>query len=178
MPNLATTCLVLLLNPRKYSATDLYPPSHHACTPFGTITKLHLKASHYTPGKPTYNNLVFHRRRVHKTLFSIHLHHSLLNTFCAPTGLALTLSLCVNVTHLMQLTLSSAYPYNWSHFFCHLMPGCSSSARFQCSQPSASASRSQSRSSPPSPPLTSAPRWPSSVPTSTFTTSSGHHHHL
>ena len=107
MPNLTTICLILLLNPRKYSATDLYPPSHHTCTPFGTITKLHLKASHYTPGKPARNNLIFHGWRVHKTLFSIYIHCASVIPFYTAADLALTSSLHVNVVHLTQLTLSS-----------------------------------------------------------------------
>ena len=118
-PNLGTTRLVLLLDPRKYSATDLYPPSRRALAPFGPVTELHLEASHYTPGKPARNNVVFHGRRGHETLFSIRLHRSSLDGFCTPAGLALASSLRVDVEHLTQLTLSSAYPYDWSRFFCH-----------------------------------------------------------
>jgi len=34
-------------------------------------------------------------------------------------GIALTSSLYVDVTHLMQLTLFSGYAYDWSRFFHH-----------------------------------------------------------
>jgi hypothetical protein len=75
--------------------------------------------SHYTPGKPARNTLVFHRHHRCETLFSICLHHASLDAFCMPAGLALASSLRVNVPHLTQLTLSRAYPYKWSCFFHH-----------------------------------------------------------
>ena len=126
-PNLDDTRFVLLLDPNKYSAADLYPPScQRALHPFGPITELHLEACHFTPGKPARNNLVFHGRRAHETLFTIRLHRGSLNAFCAAAaatsdggiGIALTSSLRVDVAHLTQLTLSSAYAYDWSRFFC------------------------------------------------------------
>jgi hypothetical protein len=116
-----------------------------------------------------------HGCRAHETLFSIRIHRGSLDAFCAPTGLALASSLRVDVAHLTQLTLSSTYPYDWSCFFRHPMPGRGSSACSQCSRPSASASHSRSRSSPPSPPPTSAPRRPGSVPTSAFSPNLGLH---
>jgi len=81
--------------------------------------KHHLKASHYMPSKPAHNTLVFHRCHRCETLFSICLHHTSLDAFCVSAGLALVLSLRVNVLHLTQLTLSCAYPYEWSCFFHH-----------------------------------------------------------
>jgi hypothetical protein len=108
---------------------DLYPPSHRALTRFSLVTELHLEASHYTPGKPARNNIIFHRRCMHEMLFSIRLHCGLLDVFCMPAGLALVSSLHIDVVHLVQLTLLSMYPYDWLCFFHHLMPGHSSSAR-------------------------------------------------
>ncbi|KAH9994209.1 hypothetical protein BJV77DRAFT_1158298 [Russula vinacea] len=55
MPNLDTTLFVLLLDPSKYSPTELYTPCHRSVSLFTTttaITELHLEASHFTPGKP------------------------------------------------------------------------------------------------------------------------------
>src|SRR6267142_579556 len=133
-PELDTTRFVLLLDPTKYAAMDLYPPCRRAATPFGPVTELHLEASHFTPGKPARNNLVFHGRRAGETLFSVRLHRGSLDALCsapyatAPSpppdpdgspGLALASSLRVDVAHLTQLTLSSATPYDWSRFFCH-----------------------------------------------------------
>ena len=123
---------VLLLDPTKYAASDLYPPCRRAVAPFGPVTELHLEASHFTPGKPARNNLVFHGRRAGETLFSVRLHRGSLDALCsaayatAPSpppepddspGLALASSLRVDVAHLTQLTLSSAFPYDWSRFF-------------------------------------------------------------
>jgi len=131
-PNLDHTRFVLLLDPTKYSAAALYPPScQRALHPFGPITELHLEAAHFRPGKPARNNLIFHGRRAHETLFTIRLHRGSLDAFCAAAaatsdgnigigiGIALTSSLRVDVAHLTQLTLSSPYAYNWSRFFCH-----------------------------------------------------------
>ena len=127
-PNLDDTRFVLLLDPTKYSAADLYPPScQRALHPFGPITELHLEACHFTPGKPARNNLVFHGRRAHETLFTVRLHRGSLDAFCAAAaatsdgsiGIALTSSLRVDVAHLTQLTFSSAHPYDWSRFFRH-----------------------------------------------------------
>jgi hypothetical protein len=121
-PNLDHTRFVLLLDPSKYSHAALYPPScQRALYPFGPVTELHLEACHFTPGKPARNNLVFHGRRAHETLFTVRLHRGSLDAFCAATdgGIALTSSLRVDVAHLTQLTLSSAYPYDWSRFFRH-----------------------------------------------------------
>jgi hypothetical protein len=67
-PNLTTTRLVLILNLRKYSTTDLYPPSCHALTPFSPITELRLEVFHYTPGRPAPNNVIVHRHRRYETL--------------------------------------------------------------------------------------------------------------
>jgi hypothetical protein len=60
------------------------------------------------PGKPAHNNIVFYRRRMHETLFSICLHRGSLDAFCVPTSLALVPSLHINIAHLTQLTLLSA----------------------------------------------------------------------
>jgi hypothetical protein len=67
-PNLTPTHLVLILDPRKYSTADLYPLSCRALVPFSPITELHLEAFHYTPGRPTPNNVVIHRCRRYETL--------------------------------------------------------------------------------------------------------------
>ena len=67
-PNLTTTRLVLILNPRKYSTTDLYPPSRHALVPFSPVTELCLKAFHYTPGRPAPNDVIVHGCRGYETL--------------------------------------------------------------------------------------------------------------
>ena len=42
-----------------------------------------------------------------------------LHTSDSSIGIALTSSLCVDVAHLMQLTLFSGYAYDWSRFFRH-----------------------------------------------------------
>jgi hypothetical protein len=133
-PNLETTCFVLLLDPTKYSATDLYLPCHRAIAPFGPVTELHLEAAHFTPGKPARNNVVFHGRRAGETLFSVRINRGSLDALCtaafatAPDppsepdtspALALASSLLVDVVHLTQLTLSSTYPSEWSRFFRH-----------------------------------------------------------
>jgi hypothetical protein len=66
--NLTTTRLVLILDPRKYSTVDLYPLSHCALAPFSPVTELRLEAFHYTPGRPTPNNVVVHGRCRYETL--------------------------------------------------------------------------------------------------------------
>jgi len=67
-PNLTTTRLVLILDPRKYSTADLYPLSRRALAPFSPVTELRLEAFHYTPGRPAPNNVVVHGRRGYETL--------------------------------------------------------------------------------------------------------------
>jgi hypothetical protein len=83
------------------------------------------EASHFAPGKPARNNLVFYSHRAYKTLFIIRFHRGSLDVFCSAVGssgsgsdLALA-SLQVDVAHLTQLTLSSAHPHDWLGFFRH-----------------------------------------------------------
>jgi hypothetical protein len=67
-PNLTTTHLVLILDPRKYITADLYPPSRRALAPFSPVTELRLEAFHYTPGRPAPNNVIVHGRHGYETL--------------------------------------------------------------------------------------------------------------
>lgn len=122
MPNLDTTLFVLLLDPSKYSPTELYTPCHRSVSLFTTttaITELHLEASHFTPGKPARNNIVFHGRRHndHETLFSLRVNRCALESFCTSEGIALTSSIHVDLTHLTYLTLTSKFSYGWNRFF-------------------------------------------------------------
>jgi hypothetical protein len=73
-PNLTTTRLVLILNPRKYSTADLYLPLRCTLAPFSPITELHLEVFHYTPGRPTPNNVIVHRCHRYETLQHRELH--------------------------------------------------------------------------------------------------------
>jgi hypothetical protein len=66
-PNLTTTCLVLILDPRN-STADLYPPSCHTLAPFSPITELHLEVFHYTPSRPALNNVIVHGCHRYETL--------------------------------------------------------------------------------------------------------------
>jgi hypothetical protein len=82
--NLSATRLVLLLDPTKYAAANIYPLSQRALVSFCTISELHLETSHLTLSKPARNNLIFHGRRAHETWFSIRRRHCSLNAFCSP----------------------------------------------------------------------------------------------
>jgi hypothetical protein len=122
MPNLETTLFVLLIDPSKYSPTELYTPCCRSVSLFTTtsaITELHLEASHFTPGKLARNNIVFHGRRHndHETLFSVRVNRCVLESFCTTEGISLTSSIHVNTTHLTHLTLTSKYSYSWNRFF-------------------------------------------------------------
>jgi len=123
MPNLDSTLFVLLLDPSKYSPTELYTPCHRSVSLFAapttTITELHLEASHFTPGKAARNNIVFHGRRHndHETLFSVRVNRCTLESFCTTEGISLTSSIHVNLTHLTHLTITSKYIYDWNRFF-------------------------------------------------------------
>ena len=123
MPNLDTTLFVLLLDPAKYSPTDLYIPCSRSVSLFSssatTITELHLEASHFTPEKPARNNIVFHGRRHndHETLFSIRVNRCVLESFCTSEGISLTSSIHVKLTNLTHLTLTSKFSYDWNRFF-------------------------------------------------------------
>jgi hypothetical protein len=122
MPNLDTAAFVLLLDPSKYSPSQLYTPCSRSVTLFGTtstITELHLEASHFTPDKPARNNIVFHGRRhsPHETLFSVRVNRCTLESFCNPESISITSSIHVNLTHLTHLTLTSKFPYDWNRFF-------------------------------------------------------------
>ena len=122
MPNLDTVAFALLLNPSKYSPSQLYTPCSHSVTLFGTtstVTELHLEASHFTPNKPARNNIVFHGRRhsPHETLFSVRVNRCNLESFCNPESIFITSSVHVNLTHLTHLTLTSKFPYDWNRFF-------------------------------------------------------------
>jgi hypothetical protein len=122
MPNLDTTAFVLLLNPSKYSPSQLYNPCSHSVTLFGTpstITELHLEASHFTPEKPARNNIVFHGRRhsPHETLFSVRVNRCNLESFLNPESISITSSVHFNLTHLTHLTFSSKFTYDWNRFF-------------------------------------------------------------
>jgi hypothetical protein len=81
-PNLTMTRLVLILNPRKYSTTDLYPPLCHALAPFSPITELRLEAFHYTPGRPAPNNVIVHRCHGYETLQHCELHQQCVAPEC------------------------------------------------------------------------------------------------
>jgi hypothetical protein len=123
MPNLDTTLFVLLLDPSKYSPTELYTPCYRSVSLFATttttVTELHLEASHFTPNKPARNNIVFHGRRHndHETLFSVRVNRCTLESFCTTESISLTSSIHVNLTHLTHLTLTSKYNYDWNRFF-------------------------------------------------------------
>jgi hypothetical protein len=66
--NLTMTHLILILDPRKYSTVDLYPLSCCALMPFSPVMELHLEVFHYTPGRPTPNNVIVHGHRRYETL--------------------------------------------------------------------------------------------------------------
>lgn len=122
MPNLDTATFVLLLDPSKYSPSQLYAPCSRSITLFGTtstITELHLEASHFTPDKPARNNIVFHGRRhsPHETLFSVRVNRCTLESFCNPESISITSSVHVSLTHLTYLTLTNKFPYDWNRFF-------------------------------------------------------------
>ena len=123
MPNLDTTLFVLLLDPSKYSPTELYTPCCRSVSLFAatttTVTELHLEASHFTPDKPARNNIVFHGRRHndHETLFSVRVNRCTLESFCTTGGISLTSSIHVSLTHLAHLTLTSKFSYDWNRFF-------------------------------------------------------------
>jgi len=120
MPNLDTAAFALLLNPSKFSPSQLYTPCSHSVTLFGTTTtELHLEASHFTPDKPARNNIVFHGRRhsPHETLFSVRVNRCILESFCNPERISITSSVHVNLTHLTHLTFTNKFPYDWNRFF-------------------------------------------------------------
>ena len=81
-PNLTTTRLVLILNPRKYSTTDLYLPSCCALAPFSPITELRLEVFHYTPSRPAPNNVIVHRCHGYETLQHCELHQQCVAPEC------------------------------------------------------------------------------------------------
>jgi hypothetical protein len=117
-PNLDTTQFVLLLDPTRYAYSDLYPPCHRSVSLFRTVTELHLEASHFTPGKPARNNIIFHGRHDHETLFSVRVQRATLPAFCAlDDGIFLASSLHVDPAHITHLTLTSVFPYSWARFF-------------------------------------------------------------
>ncbi|KAF8504902.1 hypothetical protein F5888DRAFT_802940 [Russula emetica] len=122
MPNLDTAAFVLLLNPSKYSPSQLYTPCSHSVTLFGTtstITELLLEASHFTPEKPARDDIVFHGRRhnPHETLFSVRVSRCTLESFGNSERISITSSVHVNLTHLTHLTFTSKFPYDWNRFF-------------------------------------------------------------
>ena len=122
MPNLDTTTFVLLLDPSKYSPSQLYTPCSHSVTLFSTtstITELHLEASHFTPDKPARNNIAFHGRRhgPYETLFSVRVNRCTLESFCNPESISITSSVHVNLAHLTHLTFTSKFAYDWNRFF-------------------------------------------------------------
>jgi hypothetical protein len=122
MPNLNAGAFVLLLDPSKYSPSQLYIPCSRSVALFGTtstVTELHLDASHFTPDKPARNNIVFHGRRhtPHETLFSVRVNRCTLEAFCNPKRISITSSVHVNLTHLTHLTFTSKFPYDWNRFF-------------------------------------------------------------
>ena len=111
---------VLLLDPTKYSVSELYTPCLRSTTLFHTITELCLEATHYSPEKPARNNIVFHGRHAHETLFSIRVHRASMESLCADSssnGLLLASSVRADLSHLTHLTLTSTHPYNWNRFF-------------------------------------------------------------
>ena len=114
---------VLLLDPTKYAVSDLYAPCLRSITLFHTITELCLEATHYSPEKPARNNIVFHGRHAHETLFSIRVHRASMESLCADgssngnSGLFLASSVRADLSHLTHLTLTSTHPYNWNRFF-------------------------------------------------------------
>ncbi len=121
MPNLDTTAFALLLNPSRYTPSQLYTPCSRFVSLFctSTITELHLEASHFTPNKPARNNIVFHGRQHSplETLFSVRVNRCNLEAFCTPEGISITSSIHVNLTHLTHLTLTSIFSYDWDRFF-------------------------------------------------------------
>jgi len=122
MPNLETPVFALLLDPSRYSPSQLYTPCSRSITLFGTtptITELHLEASHFTPDKQARNNIVFHGRQhsPHETLFSVRVNRCTLESFCTSEGISITSSILVKITHLTHLTFTSKLPYDWNRFF-------------------------------------------------------------
>lgn len=123
MPSLDSTLFVLLLDPSKYTPTELYTPCGRAVSLFSTsattITELHLEASHFTPDKPARNNIAFHGRRHNdqETIFSIRVNRCTLESFCTAEGISVTSSIHVKLTHLTHLTLASKFSYDWNRFF-------------------------------------------------------------
>lgn len=132
LPSLDSPEFVLLLEPTKYAVSDLYTPCRRSTTLFQAITELCLEATHYSPDKPARNNVVFHGRHNHETLFSVRVHRVSIESMCstAPTGgnnggwgdgggsgLFLASSVRADLSHLTHLTLTSALPYHWNRFF-------------------------------------------------------------
>ncbi|KAF8256728.1 hypothetical protein EI94DRAFT_1836641 [Lactarius quietus] len=118
LPALSSPEFILLLEPTKYAVTDLYAPCHRSTTLFHTITELCLEATHYSPEKPARNNIVFHGRHEHETLFSVRVHRVSIEQLCSSSdGLFLASSVRADLSHLTHLTLTSTHPYNWNRFF-------------------------------------------------------------
>ncbi|KAI0253701.1 hypothetical protein BJV78DRAFT_1299830 [Lactifluus subvellereus] len=117
LPRLDTTEFVMLLDPTKYSTSDLYTPCHRSATLFSTVTELNLEATHYAPGKPARNNIVFNGRHNHETVFSVRVNRASLEHLCVPGGIFLTSSVHIDLSQVTQLTFTSMLPYTWGRFF-------------------------------------------------------------
>ena len=131
LPALSNPEFVLLLEPTKYAVEELYAPCERSTTLFSTITELTLEATHYAPGKPARNNIVFHGRHENETLFSVRVHRVSLDSLCTNGAILLTSSVRVDLSHLTHLTLTSERPYNWNRFFVRGGGGgCASWTRF------------------------------------------------
>ena len=117
LPGLDTTQFVMLLNPLKYMNCDLYSPCHRFTNLFNTVTELILEASHYAPGKPARNNIVFHGRHDGETVFSVRVMRGSLGFLCVPGGMFLTSSVHVDLSKVTHLSFTSTLPYAWDRFF-------------------------------------------------------------
>ena len=117
LPSLDTTEFVMLLDPTKYSTSDLYAPCHRSATLFNTVTELTLEATHYAPGKPARNNIVFNGWHNHEIVFSVRVNRASLEHLCVPGGIFLTSSVHIDLSQVTQLTFTGMLPYTWSRFF-------------------------------------------------------------
>jgi hypothetical protein len=128
LPSLHNSEFVLLLDPTKYAVSDLYAPCRRSTTLFQGITDLCLEATHYSPDTPARNNIVFHGRQNHETLFSVRVHRVSIESACGSSsslddggdssgGLFLASSVRADLSNLTHLTLTSTHPYHWTRFF-------------------------------------------------------------
>ncbi|KAI0264251.1 hypothetical protein BC834DRAFT_277343 [Gloeopeniophorella convolvens] len=116
-PTLEVVEFALLLDPARHSGLDLYAPCTRFTSLLETPTELHLEAIHYDPSRAARNNVLFHCLRNRETLASVRVNRSSLESLCAPGGIFLTSSVFVSLSHVTQLTLTSALTFLWGRFF-------------------------------------------------------------